>query len=151
MRKLVLVIVVVVGLAVPGIGFCSDHYWDGYDDAKSGQGEWSNNPKYQDGYEDGIIEKKAQDNGEKMWEQENLRMSQVNSVQSGTIQPYVPVSAISKPSVDKSKWGQRVRNNPRISKVIGADTDKVEAKPFKFPRGITFWRGKRIHAYCGGY
>ncbi len=55
-------------------------------------------------------------------------------------------------SVDKSTWSHRERNNPRISKVIGANTDeKAEEKPFKAPRGITFRKGKRIHASCGGY
>ena len=72
-------------------------------------------------------------------------------VDGSTPYPLQPAGADYKPPVDKSKWGRRVRNNPRISKVIGADTNKVPEKPFKFPRGITFWRGKRIHAYCGGY
>ena len=30
----------------------ADPYWDGYDDAQEGQGEWSNNDEYLDGYED---------------------------------------------------------------------------------------------------
>lgn len=73
-------------------------------------------------------------------------------IPAGGSTPYSASAGVDyKPMVDKSNWGQRVRNNPRISKVIGANIDKVEEKPFRLPRGITFWRGKRIHAYCGGY
>lgn len=38
-----------------------DPHGDGYDDAISGQGDWSENLEYQDGYEDGQIQKEIQD------------------------------------------------------------------------------------------
>ena len=39
----------------------SDPYWDGYDDAKEGQGEWSNNNDYLDGYEDAQRERENEE------------------------------------------------------------------------------------------
>jgi hypothetical protein len=39
----------------------TDPYWDGYDDAKEGQGEWSNNDDYLDGYEDAQRQKENEE------------------------------------------------------------------------------------------
>ena len=59
MKKLIIGLFAILLLSTSA--HASDPYWDGYDDAKEGQGEWSNNDDYLDGYEDAQRQKENEE------------------------------------------------------------------------------------------